>query len=87
MARQFDVSYLSPIDQLKAGISRVESGGNYLAQGPEIQRKAGTDRAYGKYQVMGANIPSWTEAALGRKLTPFEFLHSPEAQEIGRAHV
>ena len=35
---------------------------------------------------MGANIPSWTEAALGRKLTPFEFLHSPEAQEAVFEH-
>ncbi len=81
MARNFDVSY-NPLQTLKAGIGRVESGNNYQALGQEIKRKGGTtDRAYGKYQVMGANIPSWTEQALGRKLTPFEFLHSPEAQE------
>ncbi len=30
---------------------------------------------------MGANIPSWTEEALGRRLTPEEFLKDREAQE------
>jgi hypothetical protein len=30
---------------------------------------------------MGANIPSWTKEALGRSMTPAEFLASPEAQE------
>jgi len=30
---------------------------------------------------MGRNIPSWTEEALGRRMTPEEFLKSPEAQE------
>jgi hypothetical protein len=30
---------------------------------------------------MGANIPRWTEEALGRRMTPAEFLKSPEAQE------
>lgn len=86
MARNFDVSY-NPLQALKAGIGRVESGNNYLALGQEIKRKGGsTDRAYGKYQVLGANIPSWTEQALGRKLTPFEFLHSPEAQEAVFEH-
>ncbi|MBR2818226.1 MAG: hypothetical protein IKE60_26425 [Reyranella sp.] len=59
-------------------ISGIESGGNYSALGPVT--KSG-DRAYGRYQVMGANIPSWTQAALGRTLTPSEFLSSPEAQD------
>lgn len=85
MARQFDVA-VNPLQALKAGIGRLESGNNYAAMGPEIARKKGTDRAYGKYQVMGANIPSWTEQALGRKLTPFEFLNSPEAQEAVFEH-
>ena len=69
------------LEQLRRGIARVESGGRYDALGPEIKRKTGTDRAYGKYQVMGANIPQWTEQALGRPLTAMEFLRSPEAQE------
>lgn len=72
---------VNPLQQLERGIARVESGGNYNALGPDVQRRSGVDRAYGKYQVMGANIPSWTEQALGRRLSPMEFLRSPEAQE------
>jgi hypothetical protein len=30
---------------------------------------------------MGANIPSWTEEALGKRMTPDEFVKNPEAQE------
>jgi hypothetical protein len=39
------------------------------------------DRAYGAYQVMGKNIPSWTKEALGRELTPAQFLASRAAQD------
>lgn len=70
------------IDQAKQGVARVESGGNYGAIGPDVKRKNGAvDNAYGKYQVMGANIPSWTKQALGRSLTPQEFLKDKDAQE------
>jgi len=62
----------------KAAISNIESGGNYKALGPVTEKG---DRAYGKYQVMGANIPSWTKQALGASMTPAEFLANPEAQE------
>lgn len=62
----------------KAAIANIESGGNYKALGPTTEKG---DRAYGKYQVMGANIPSWTKQALGVSMTPQEFLASPEAQE------
>jgi hypothetical protein len=62
----------------KAAIANIESGGNYKALGPVTDKG---DRAYGKYQVMGANIPSWTKQALGQSMTPAEFLASPEAQE------
>jgi hypothetical protein len=62
----------------KAAIANIESGGDYGALGPTT--KSG-DRAYGKYQVMGANIPSWTKQALGKSLTAQEFLASPAAQE------
>jgi len=87
MARRYSVDYNPNVLQgllpeYKARMARVESGDDYNALGKEIPRKGGkVDRAYGKYQVMGANIPEWTEQALGRPLTPFEFLHSPEAQE------
>jgi hypothetical protein len=59
-------------------IARIESGGKYDALGPVT--KTG-DRAHGKYQVMGANIPQWTKAHLGTEMTPQAFLASPEAQD------
>ena len=60
-----------------AGIESAGSG-DYGALGPATK---GGDRAYGRYQVMGANIPEWTQAALGRPMTPQEFLQNPEAQD------
>ena len=59
-------------------ISRIESGGNYGELGPVT--KSG-DRAYGKYQIMGANIPEWSRAALGRSITPQEFVANPQLQD------
>lgn len=61
-------------------IAAVESAGSgdYSALGPTT--KSG-DRAYGRYQVMGANVGPWTEKYLGKRMTPEEFLASPEAQD------
>jgi hypothetical protein len=59
-------------------IASIESGGRYDLLGPLT--RAG-DRAYGKYQVMGANVGPWTKEVLGQSLTPEEFLASPEAQD------
>lgn len=59
-------------------ISSIESGGKYDALGPRT--KTG-DQAYGKYQVMGANIPQWTKEILGVEMTPQQFIASPEAQD------
>lgn len=64
-------------DYAKA-IQSNESGGNYQALGP-VTRTG--DRAYGAYQVMGANIPQWTKEALGQPMTPEQFLQSKEAQD------
>ena len=64
-------------------ISSIESSGRYDLVGPAT--KSG-DRALGKYQVMSANIPEWTKEALGRSLTPREFLSSPEAQDAVFQH-
>lgn len=58
-------------------ISRIESGGNYGAVGPET----GKGRALGKYQVMSFNVGPWTREALGTEMTPGQFLQSPEAQD------
>jgi hypothetical protein len=59
-------------------IAGIESGGRYDLLGPVT--KTG-DRAYGKYQVMGANIPEWTQAALGTSMTPEQFLADEKAQD------
>lgn len=66
------------LNAFKKGIAGVESSNNYNAIGPTT--KSG-DQAYGKYQVMGVNIPSWTKEALGYSMTPQQFLKSPDAQE------
>ena len=61
-------------------IASIESqgSGGYSAVGPQTAKG---DRAYGKYQVMDFNIPTWTQKHLGQKLTPEQFLASPEAQD------
>ncbi|WP_418459738.1 phage tail length tape measure family protein [Brucella intermedia] len=59
-------------------IRSMESSNNYSALGPIL---ASGDRAYGAYQVMGANVPSWTKSALGYSMTPGEFLKSESAQD------
>ena len=64
-------------------IANIESSGNYAALGPVT--KTG-DRAFGKYQVMGANVPSWTKEATGKEMTPDEFLSNPEAQDATFKH-
>lgn len=59
-------------------IAQQESGGNYKALG---QVQSSGDRAYGKYQIMGANVGNWTKAALGTSMTPQEFLRDKGAQD------
>jgi len=65
-------------------IAGIESGGRYDALGPLVTKSG--DRAYGKYQVMGNNIPEWTQAALGKRMTPQEFLADPQAQDAVFKH-
>lgn len=61
-------------------IASIESAGSgdYSAVGPTHPKMG---RALGRYQVMEANIGPWSEAALGRAVTPDEFLASPELQD------
>jgi hypothetical protein len=68
------------IDKARAAIGKVESegSGGYLAIGPRT--KSG-DRAYGKYQVMGKNIPLWTKEVFGQAMTAEQFLADPKAQD------
>lgn len=72
-------------DRLAAAVRFQESGspsGNYGVLGAPVQRKDGSvDRAYGAYQIMGANIPQWTKEVLGYSMTPEEFLRDPQAQD------
>ncbi|WP_162794106.1 hypothetical protein [Streptomyces paludis] len=58
-------------------LTQQESGGNYGAVGVWV----GGDRAYGRYQVMGNNIPAWTAQHYGKRLTPQQFLANREAQD------
>jgi hypothetical protein len=61
------------LDQLLYGIRKVESGGNY-----SVVNSIG---AVGAYQVMKANIPSWTKRALGYSMTWQQFRDSRAAQD------
>lgn len=66
-------------------IKSIESAGSggYDAVGPAT---SSGDRAHGAYQVMGANVGPWTQAALGRSMTPEEFRADPEAQDAVFKH-
>lgn len=70
----------SNMQQFRDAIASIESrgSGDYAALGPVT---SSGDRAYGRYQVMGANVPRWTKQALGTSLTPEQFLASPRAQD------
>ena len=61
-------------------IASIESAGSgdYAALGP-LTKKG--NRAYGRYQVMDFNVGPWTEAALGKRMSPKEFLSDPAAQD------
>lgn len=59
--------------QLLAGIRQEESGGNY-----HVVNSIG---AVGAYQVMKANIPSWTKRVLGYSMTWQQFRDSRAAQD------
>src|SRR6478752_4221484 len=61
------------LDQLMWAIGQQESGGNY-----SVVNSIG---AVGKYQVMKANIPSWSRAALGYSISWQKFRDSPDLQE------
>lgn len=54
-----------------------QESGDYGAKGAWVNG----DRAYGAYQIMGANIPSWSKQILGRSLTVSQFLKHPHLQD------
>jgi len=86
-AQATDVPVEQPVDdrldRTLGALRRIESGGRYDITGPESRKG---DRPYGAYQVMGANVPSWTEAAIGRRMTPEEFLKDNKAQDATARH-
>lgn len=54
----------------------------YGAKGPWITYKNGRrDRAYGRYQIMGDNIPRWSKQYLGKTVSIDEYMASPDLQE------
>lgn len=64
---------MTTLDELLYGVRKVESGGNY--------RVVNSIGAVGAYQVMKANIPSWTKKALGHSMTWQQFRDSKSAQD------
>lgn len=64
------------LDQLLYGVRMVETSGR--SDGYSTVNSIG---AVGAYQVMKANIPSWTKEALGRSLTWQQFRDSPSSQD------
>lgn len=64
---------MTTLNQLLAGIRQVESGGNY-----NVVNSIG---AVGAYQVMKANIPSWTKKALGYSVSWQTFRNSKSIQD------
>ncbi|WP_367575278.1 hypothetical protein [Streptomyces griseoaurantiacus] len=64
------------LDQLVYGVRMVETSGR--ADGYSTVNSIG---AVGAYQVMKANVPSWTREALGKAMTWQEFRDSPKAQD------
>lgn len=68
--------------KIAEAIGEFESKGNYNAIGPEVTSGMYKgDHAYGKYQIMSKNIPSWSKEALGYSITKEQFLNSPELQD------
>jgi hypothetical protein len=67
-------------DSYRDAIASIESkgSGDYAAVGPT---HPSLGRALGRYQIMEANIGPWSEAALGRRLTPEEFMADPALQD------
>lgn len=74
-------SWSYPISSYADDTASQETGNQkdpYGAIGPKTSKG---DNAYGKYQVLGSNIPAWTKEVLGTPLTPHQFLASHEAQD------
>lgn len=73
--------------QRQNAVASVETSGEadpYRALGDVITNRDSMyygDRAYGRYQIMGKNIPEWSKAALGYEVSIEEFLASDSVQD------
>lgn len=70
----------NPMIGFRNRIAGIESAGSgdYAAIGPTHPKMG---RALGRYQIMEANLPEWSQAALGRPVSADEFMASPEIQD------
>jgi len=78
----FDIE--TDIPAAMEAFAAIESrgSGDYQALGPIIKKGMYKgDRAYGRYQVMGDNVPSFTKQYIGKSMTKEDFLNDPEAQD------
>lgn len=64
----------SNVSEFINAIAQQESSGNYGA----VNSSSG---ALGKYQIMPANIPSWSREILGYSISPQQFLNTPSLQD------
>ena len=71
----------SLLDRIAAGIAAVESSGHRNPYAISGARSKSGDYPYGKYQIMGANIPKWGAEAGYPGLTIQQFRNSPQIQE------
>jgi hypothetical protein len=78
LGMQMPINGNDPIEAIAYAIGQIESTGNYGAT--NFNDPGGG--AWGKYQILASNIPSWTQEALGYSMTPQQFIANPEAQDI-----
>lgn len=75
----------SQVKNIAAAIASVETPGSanpYKELGgvlPSGQYKG--QRALGKYQIMPGNLPAWSKEAVGRVVSPSEFMNNPALQD------
>jgi hypothetical protein len=71
----------SILDHTMQSIAHVESGGERQPYETVTKIPDKNDASYGKYQILGSNIPQWTKAATGKAMTVHEFLADHQAQD------
>lgn len=82
----FDMNRHVQLQNARDRIAAIESrgSGDYKAIGSVVESG---DRAYGRYQVMGANVGPWSQEALGFRITPEQLLNNPGFQDKIFDHV